>query len=40
MSTRNAFASERNTVVTLGFASLVLTLVLVAIPLLLAPALT
>jgi hypothetical protein len=40
MSTGNAFGSERSTVVTLGLASLVLTLVLVAIPLLLAPALT
>jgi hypothetical protein len=39
VSTKSAFATERNTVVTLGALSVILTLVLAALPLLVVPAL-
>jgi hypothetical protein len=38
MSAKTAFATERSTVVTLGLMSVLLTLMLVALPLLVAPA--
>jgi hypothetical protein len=37
VSTKNAFATEKNTVLTLSLLSLGLTLVLAALPLLVAP---